>query len=77
MTKPPWRAQDIPDAILGRATRPTLPAVSLLDDLAETDEEFEVDADEVYVIVLDTDSGPQPLVWPMRLHIHGQNCGRA
>lgn len=77
MTKPPWRAQDIPDAILGRATRPTLPAVSLFEDLAESDEEFEVDADEVYVIVHDTAVGVQPVVWPMRLHVHGQDCGRA
>lgn len=77
MGRAPWRAQDIPDALLGRPSRPSLPAAELREALPD-DAEFEVDADEVYVMLQELSNGNiQPVVWPMRLHVHGNDCGRA
>jgi hypothetical protein len=70
---PPWRSQDIPDALLGRETHEhrALPFDSddgfedvLLDLLA--------DADEGYLIWQPRNA----VIWPMITHRHDNSCGR-
>jgi hypothetical protein len=77
VTTPPWRVQDIPDALLGRSSRPSLPA----EGLPGGDEEVDLDGewDEVYLMLLPVGDGGrvQPVFWGMNFHTHGQDCARA
>lgn len=73
---PPWRAQDIPDGILGRSTRE-----NHYDDgaavLATIEAEFATEADTAIVVWHDQSIGVQPIIWPMLLHRHDNGCARA
>ena len=67
--------------MLGRPSGPPLPSPEDLpsEALPGDDEELElnVDADQVFVIMqVGEHTRPQPIIWPMRLHVHGQDCGR-
>lgn len=70
VSRDPWRPQDVPDAILGRSSRKTPEQTAFGDD-------FEVsmpdEVDSVYVVM----QGDLPVMWPMALHRHGQDCRRA
>lgn len=48
-----------------------------LDYEVKLDGEQWADYDEVFVMWQVTGVGQQPVYWPMRLHAHGQECGRA
>lgn len=63
---PPWRPQDVPDAILQRPSREPVNSVALLAALADV--EFDVDATHAMVVWNETPRGLQPVIWPMRLH---------
>lgn len=63
---------DVADVILRRGSRPPLPALDSLfgDDGMDLDMRGE---GIIYVIW----QGHVPVVWPMTLHRHGQDCGHA
>lgn len=78
MSKPPWRAQSMGDAILGRWSGPSLPAGPILPG---GDEELDLDVDkydEVYILLHETSTGGvQPIMWPMVTRVYGHDPGRA
>lgn len=52
-------------------------AIAIQLDEARIDEKFRL-YDHLDIVWLETASGDiQPLVWPMLLHVHGQDCGRS
>lgn len=71
MTRAPWRSQDIPDAILGRSSRPSLPAIaaSVGLDMDMDVSSLRIRCDEVYYIVHDSEGVARPkiVVWCMNL----------
>jgi hypothetical protein len=74
--RPPWRVQDPGDALLGRSSRTPLEDGAWLTDVEDIG--FETDADSCVLINVDGAGGKaQVLGWPMILHRHGQDCGRA
>ena len=75
MSPDPWRPMDVPDDILNRSTRPD-PVLEVFEGIDP--HELMPDADTGYVIMLPGADGlPQPVLWPMVLHKHTDECGRA
>lgn len=74
MTPPPWRPMDVPDDILRRSTRPD-PNFTFLEDVEPG--ELGDGYDCAYVIEWEGKHGRQQVLWPMRLHVHNDECGRA
>lgn len=71
MTTAPWRTQDIADSMLGRTALPDGPPGQPLVNDAEVNAVNGLElgyADEMICVFLPGTQGPQPVLWPMRIH---------
>lgn len=53
-------------------------ALEVLNSLLDAGDGLDTNEDDYYTLIWWTGSaGRQPVVWPMKMHAHDQDCGRA
>lgn len=72
----PW-FQSVPD-LYGRPDPEEGDPEPILKDLTGTGDKLDLSrSDAIELVWVQGRGGLQPLVWPMMMHVHGQECGRA